>query len=242
MSFTTWTPHAVASERRYWRGQAWRLVEAQHVASTMKLVDSQVEQNWLEELLETSKPVVLPTKIPMHYLAQAPFRYPPPPGGSRFRGPNDSGVFYGAECVRTSCAELGYWRWRFVQDADDLSELPPVAHTAFCIDLEGRLVDLRCEPFVRDCAAWMDPDHYSATQAFARVARESAVDMIRYQSVRDPKLGWCAAVLNPEALAPQPDPATQTWWLAVRADVVTWKRDQGESHSFSADELLGGGA
>ena len=242
MSFTTWTPHAVASERRLWQGQAWRMVEAQHVASTMKLVDSQAEQHLLEELLESSKPTLPLTKTNLHYLVQAPFRYPPPPGGSRFRAPNDSGVFYGADCVRTSCAELGYWRWRFVQDADDLSELPPVAHTAFCIVVQGQQVDLRCKPFVRDSKAWMDPNHYSATQAFASVARESAVDIICYQSVRDPSSGWCVAVFNPEALAPPPEPATQTWWLAVRADVITCKRDQGQSYSFSADELLGGGA
>ena len=55
----------------------------------------------------------------MHYRVQAPFRYPPPPGGLSFRAPNDSGVCYGAE--------LGDWRWRLVQDTDDLSELPPVA-------------------------------------------------------------------------------------------------------------------
>ncbi len=26
----------------------------------------------------------------------------------------------------------------------------------------------------------------------------------------------------------------------MRADMITWKRDQGEAYSFSADELLGG--
>ena len=238
MSFTTWTPRAVGSEVRHWQGRAWRMVEAQHVASTMKLVDDVAEQELLEDLLESSKPPVPPTTTILHYLVQAPFRYPPPPGGSRFRGPHDPGVFYGAESVRTSCAELGYWRWRFLQDADDLDQLPPVPHTAFCADVEGGQVDLRCKPFVRDSAAWMDRNDYLATQAFARVAREAAVDVIRYQSVRDPSPAWCAAVLNPEALAAAPEPVMQSWWLVVRDATVIWTRGQGESYTFPSASLV----
>ena len=60
----------------------------------------------------TRKPPVPAGARTLHYLLFTPFRYPPPPGGSRFRGPNDPGVFYGADEVRTACAELGYWRWR----------------------------------------------------------------------------------------------------------------------------------
>ena len=39
MLSSTWTPPAVSSEARPWVGRAWRMVEAQHVASTMKIVD-----------------------------------------------------------------------------------------------------------------------------------------------------------------------------------------------------------
>ena len=97
MSSITWTPRAVASEARSWQGCVWRVMEAQHIASTMKLVDDAGEQDVLEALLESSKPALPEASQVLHYLLQAPFRYPPPPGGSRFRGPNDSGVFYGAE-------------------------------------------------------------------------------------------------------------------------------------------------
>ena len=38
MSPITWTPTALASEARPWHGRAWRVVEDQRVASTMKLV------------------------------------------------------------------------------------------------------------------------------------------------------------------------------------------------------------
>ena len=56
MSFTIWTPLAVSSEAFAWRGQAWRMVESQHIAATMKLVDNRDEQDLLESLLESSKP------------------------------------------------------------------------------------------------------------------------------------------------------------------------------------------
>jgi hypothetical protein len=75
----------------------------------MVLVDTD-EQALLERLLDDSKPAA------PHWLLFAPFRHPPLPSGSRFRGPADPGVFYGAELQRTACAELGYWRWRLLMD------------------------------------------------------------------------------------------------------------------------------
>ena len=47
----------VLSEAFTWTGTVWRMVEAQHTASTMKIVDDDEEQDLLETLLEGSKPV-----------------------------------------------------------------------------------------------------------------------------------------------------------------------------------------
>ena len=90
----TWTPHAVSSEAREFRHAIWRVVEAQHVASTMNLVDTLEEQALLEDLLEGSKPP-LPHDIEgLHYLLATPFRYPPrAPHGSRFRSAADPCAF-----------------------------------------------------------------------------------------------------------------------------------------------------
>ena len=88
------------------------MVEAQHLASTMKLVDDATQQDVLEMLLEGSKPPLPSSASRLHYLLATPFRYHPLRSGSRFRGPTDPGVFYGGECARTTCAELGYWRWK----------------------------------------------------------------------------------------------------------------------------------
>lgn len=235
MSSSTWTPLAVSSEARAWRGNVWRLVEAQHVASTMKIVDSREEQDVLEALLEEAKPA-LPAEVhSLDYLLAAPFRYPTRAGGSRFRAAFDPGVFYAASHVRTACAELGYWRWRFLADAPDLLRLEPVAHTAFRAQIATEVVDLRRLPFSRDRELWQHPADYTMTQAFGRVVRDAGVGGIIYRSVRDPEIAWCLALLTPDGFArPAPFGASQTWWLMVSADAVVWRRD-GEAFTFATD-------
>ena len=238
MSCTTWTPLAVSSEARSWSASAWRMVEAQHLASTMKLVDDAAAQDVLELLLEGSKPPPPSSASRLHYLLATPFRYHPLRSGSRFRRPTDPGVFYAGEDVRTACAELGYWRWKFLKDAVDLERLEPLAHTAFRVKLATSMVDLRQPPFAANLSAWRHPADYSATQAFARVARDAKVGAILYSSVRDPEPSWCVAVLDPAAFAaPKPEPRTQTWWLAVQPDAVVWRRDS-ERLEFSATPWL----
>ena len=238
MSFTTWTPPAVLSEARPWRGVLWRIVEAQHIASTMKLVDTRDEQDVLERLLEASKPPAPDETTGLDYLLATPFRYPPLAFGSRFRGPNDPGVFYGAESVRTAGAELGYWRWRFLADAVALDRLEPVAHTAFSAAVDTSSVDLRGPPFAADRAQWMHLTDYAPTQAFARVARTARIGGIRYASVRSPEASWCMALLTPQAFAsPRPRAARETWYLAVGKRQVTWRTDS-RSMTFDADGWL----
>ena len=92
MSSRTWTPRAVASSAAPFQGVLWRAVEAQHVVSTRALVDTLAEQHVLERLLEEGKPPVPGGAARLHYLLFTPFRYAPPPGGSRFRAPCDAGV------------------------------------------------------------------------------------------------------------------------------------------------------
>ncbi len=109
-----------------------------------------------------------------------------------------------------------------------------LAHTAFSADVSTQLVDLRQPPFSADAKAWLHRTDCSATQAFAKVAREAKVGGIQYQSVRDPDPAWCVALLTPQAFSkPKPRPLMQTWWLAVHQDAVTWRR-ANESMTFAA--------
>ena len=236
MSFTTWTPPAVASERKLFALTLWRAVEAQHVVSTMPLVDSLEEQAALEAVLDAGKPAIPADARHLHYLIFTPFRYPPTEWGSRFRSDQDPGVFYGAETIRTACAELGYWRWRFLLDCPDLPRIDARAQTLFQVGIKTDGVALDAPPFAQDAAQWTDPNDHKPCQAFARVARDAGIGLIRYTSVRDPEPGVCAAVLTPRAFDPPQPLATTTWMLTVRRDRVIWQRDdlqQRDSFEFA---------
>lgn len=190
----------------------------------MPLVDSLEEQLLLERLIDDQKPAVPAAARRLHYLLFTPFRYPPPPGGSRFRAGDDPGVFYGADAVRTACAELGYWRWRHLCDSPALQSMPQKPQTVFKVKVATSAIDLRERPLDRDAARWTDPGRYAACQALAKTARAAGVGMIRYRSVRDPQHAGCGAVLAPAAFA-RPSPIEQqTWMLSVFRERVVWQR------------------
>ncbi len=237
MSSATWTPRAVASEAHPARLALWRAVEAQHVAATRALVDDLAEQELLESILEAAKPPRPVHGARLDYLLYTPFRYTPPAPGSRFRAAHDPGVWYGAEAIRTSCAELGYWRWRFVRDSHGLSRLDAVPHTVFQAHAGGEAVDLRIAPFSRDREVWADPDDYGGCQRLARNAREAGVRIVRYGSVRDPAHGACAAVLDCRAFIGGVH-QRQTWFLTVDRRLASWVRAGGqrrERYEFEFD-------
>jgi len=190
----------------------------------MPLVDSLDEQLVLERLIDDVKPAVPASARRLNYLLFTPFRYAPPPGGSRFRAGDDPGVFYGADAVRTACAELGYWRWRHLCDSPALDAMPQRAQTVFKVRVATTAIDLRQPPFVRDATAWTDASHYAGCQSLAKAAREAAIGMIRYQSVRDPAQGGCGAVLTPPAFAKPSPVEQQTWMLSVFRARVVWQR------------------
>lgn len=201
------------------RTQAWRGVEAQHVVSTMRLVDSLDEQALLESLLEASKPPLPPAAQGRHYLLATPFRYRPRHPG-RFRRAGGRGVWYGAESLRTACAEVAYWRWRFITDSTGLAAAELLTeHTFFQATVDGIAIDLTAPPWQAAEAAWTDPQDYAATQALADAAHERGLQWIRYASVRDAG-GVCAAVLDPAALVALDLASQQTWHCRTTAGAV----------------------
>jgi hypothetical protein len=226
------TPHAVDSEASRATRRLWRAVEAQHIASTLRLVGNVEEQLVLERVLEKSKPAVPSAAADLHYLLATPFRYASPIG-SRFRAPADAGVWYGAERERTACAELGFWRWHFLMDAEKLVSLGPSPQTVFRAAIDGRMVDLTDAPFKRLRSQWTDPRDYTASQHFAQVARQASIDAIRYESVRDPEHAGAVAVLRPSCFKPRRPLEQRIWLLTVRRDRAIWQRE-AESYEFEA--------
>ena len=226
MSSSTWTPRAVETEARRASARLWRAIEAQHIASTRRLVDDLEEQRALEEILDATKPAVPASAKHLHYLLYTPFRYPPA-AGTRFRAADDPGVFYGSDTVRTACAELGYWRWRFLRDSSGLTSLGPAQQTLFQVGVRTLAIDLEKSPFARDARRWQHPSDYTATQALGKIARTAGIGVIRYRSVRDPTSGRCSAVLRPDAFSSRaPVAPTQNWLLTVTGTFATWQRDR----------------
>jgi hypothetical protein len=217
------------------------VVEAQYLASTMRLSDSLADQLLLETILEESKPRPPQASEKLHYLLGTPFRYRPHIG-SRFRSAFEPGVWYGAEHLRTALAEKSHWRLRFLLDSPELPDLGPVAHTAFTASVRTTMVDLTEPPFVRDRAIWTHRTNYRPTQAFAATARDAGVQLIRYESVRDPEHAACAGVLSPEAFQRTKPRTQQTWFIAAGRNRVRCAQDvsSGAGWEFTRQQLIGG--
>jgi RES domain-containing protein len=214
MPSATWTPAALSSELRPLSGQPWRVVEAQHRVSTMKLVDTLEEQARLEVLLDETKPPVPADCQELHYLLSTPFRYGAPyPTGSRFRRAGlTPGVFYASAAVRTAIAETAFHRLLFFGESPH-TPWPANAgeYTAFTFRFRARSgLDLSRPPLDADAEHWTDPIDYSWCQALADAARETGALALRYRSARNPA-GVNVALLTCRAFVSRQPADRQTW-------------------------------
>ena len=221
MSSRIWTPAALSSDARPLAGICWRLVEAQHDYSTLKLVDSVAEQSLLEDLVEASKPSVPPECRDLHYLLFTPFRYGSPyPRGTRFRRAGmTEGVFYSAETPQTAVAETAFYRLLFFVESPDTPWPRNAAqYTAFSAKYATeRAIDLTSAKYSRDRARWMHVTDYQHCQAFADTARAVKIEIVRYASVRDPDGGMNLALLTCRAFARREPIARQSWRIQLNA-------------------------
>jgi len=214
MSSPIWTPDALRSEARPLGGDCWRLVEAQHRVSTMKLVDTLEEQALLEEELERTKPPGPPECSGLHYLLATPFRYGRYPGSSRFRREGYSpGVYYAAEHPETAVAETVFYRLLFFAESPT-TPFPrnPLEFTGFEVAFRvDTAIDLTATPFSTDAALWTHPADYSACLDLADAARAAGMTAIRYRSIRDPHGRANLALLSCLAFS-APAPARYATW------------------------------
>lgn len=231
MSEAVWSTRWLETGVTHMVMRAWRGVEAQHVVSTMRLVDTAEEQDVLERLLEGSKPPLPQMKSPKHYLLSTPFRYRPQ-HQSRFRRAGTLGVWYGAEELYAACAEVAYWRHRFILDSVPLLHTELLTeHTFFQAEVKGKVVDLMSPPWVKGRAAWTHGSDYAETHAVADAAKDVGVQWICYESVRAPGKR-CAAVLDVEALEMLQGVAQQTWHCKAKRETVTMVH-QTERHDWT---------
>lgn len=216
MSSSTWTPDALASSAVRLSLRCWRVVEAQSQVSTMKLTDSLAEQIALERLIEETKARVPAECEHLNYLLLTPFRYIPYPFNSRFRRAGSAdGVFYASESYETAVAEAAFYRLLFYAESPDTPwPANPGEYTAFAADVAtDKAVDLMQPPIVRDRAMWTHLTDYAACLDLADAARTASLEVIRYESVRDPRSRANIAVLACRAFAKGDVVDRQTWHL-----------------------------
>lgn len=209
---------------------AWRGVETQYIAASMKLVDSLEEQELLEQLLEGSKPPSVASAPGQHYLLLSPFRYFPQ-HSSRFRPGQHSGLWYGSSTLQGACSEIAYWRMRFIMDSAGLVDDGSVVteHTFYQASVRGRAIDLMAQPWVELSHLWKHPSDYSATHKLAEAAANASIQWIQYESVRAPSCAL-AAVLTPDALFADHaglERSRQEWICKATRDVVMMKHKNG---------------
>ncbi len=224
MSSPILTPAALASEQRDYEGRGWRFVEAQHLVSTLKLVDSLAEQSLLEDLIEATKPPLPGECRHLDYLLATPFRYDSEyPRGSRFRRAGRTpGVFYASEHPHTAIAEIAYYRLLFFAESPATPWPRNAAeYTGFAaLIATEHALDLTAPPLDRDRALWTDPLDYLACQSLADGAREAGALLLRYESVRDPLRRANLAILSCAAFAAPAPVERQTWRIRLSANGV----------------------
>lgn len=240
MSSNTSTLAEPPSNRALRDVEVWRIVEAQHRVSTMKLVDSLEEQSLLEDIIEQTKPPVPVDCRHLHYLLYTPFRYRPYPAGSRFRRAGSmDGVYYAASCPETAVAEAAFYRLLFFAESPGLPfPKNPVEYTVFSVPVATpAAIDLTRPPYAANSATWMQLEDYAPCQAFADAARAQGIETICYASVRDPERRLCYAVLRCCAFAASQPGNYQTWHLlAGEAGVYAncYQPRQGRTFALSA--------
>ena len=202
VSSRTWTPRAVASDAARFAGDAWRAVEAQHIASTMALVDSVAEQHVLEDLLDDGKPPV-PARARASRLP-ALHALPLCAAAGRIALPRRD------RSRRVLCGRRGAHgvrRARLLALAASARHARPARHAGASADGVSRAASARRRSTSarRRSSRSARAGPIPTTTARARRSRawraRPACEAIRYESVRDPGHGGCCAVLDPDAFA-----------------------------------------
>ncbi len=241
MALPIWTHDALRSDRRPFKGVFWRCVEAQHLVSTLALVDTLEEQRLLEDILEETKPPAPPECEGLHYLYMTPFRYGLYPKGSRFRRAGKTpGVFYASAAPQTAVIETAFHILLFYADSA-ATPFPanPNEYTLFDVSLATKsAIDLTSAPFNAASDLWTDLNDYSDCQALEELARGEGVDLILYQSVRDPAARMNGALLDCRGFAAKKPKRHQSWKLWFNAAGVHAIEEFGEGRFSMAPEAF----
>jgi hypothetical protein len=219
---------------------SWRVVESQHQIATRKLVETDAEQQLLEELIETVKPEDR-TGGRLHYLLFTAFRYPPLRHGSRFGTRAERGIWYGSTTLPAAFAEVAYYRLLFLEGTSAELGVVTADLTAFRILVRTTYgVDLTTSPFSVHTADLASPVSYAATQALGAAMRGAGVEAFRYPSARAPRAVNIGAFV-PRVFGRRQPARFEAWHCTTtRSRVEFTSRDYFDraSHAYLRDQFL----
>lgn len=203
------------------------MVEAQHLVSTRRLVDSADEQALLEQLIDRVKPPAPagPYFRGLHYLLMTPFRHPPLPYGSRFGTRRERGLFYASEALHTTFAETAYYRFLFLSGSRAVLPRLMVELTAFRVHVRTqRGMDLSRPPFDKERARIASRTRYRDSQTLGAKMRGEGIKAFRYPSARDPERGTNIGVFTPKSFRGTRPHGEQVWLCDLTAQRAEFTR------------------
>lgn len=223
---------------------AWRIVEAQDLLATRKLVDSIYEQNLLEEMIESTKPALAKKLHTLHPLLYTPFRYPPLKHGSRFGKRSEPSLWYGSLELNTAMAELAFYRFNFLRASQATYGIVETQLTVFSARIKtDRGINLTAQPFSAHTQVISSPISYAISQSLGTAMRAADIEAFHYQSARDSKTGTNVALFTSSAfLHRTPDSKSfQSWQCIANNDLIEFIRSStmtSESKSFPIELFL----
>ena len=127
------------------------------------------------------------------------------------------GVFYAAETPHAAVAEMAFYRLLFFAESPDTPwPTNPAQYTAFSAEYKTKkAIDLTKGKYQDDRAKWAHPTDYSHCQTLADAARAAKIEIIRYESVRDPAHGVNLALLSCRTFVSQKPIDLQTWHIRL---------------------------
>jgi len=224
---------------------AWRLVEAQHIFSTRKLVDSALEQEILEEMIEKVKPPFFGKAFAgLHYLLYTPFRYPPLKYGSRFGKSVERSLWYGSLKLTTAMAEKAFYQFNFIRASDAYFGIIELHLTAFASVIKTEKgIFLTEKPFSEYASIISSKERYDASQTLGSKMRQSGIEAFCYYAAREKNQAINIAALTPTVFLNKKPIASsfQTWNCIINSHTVEFTRASAldaERYTYPLDLFL----
>jgi hypothetical protein len=223
---------------------AWRIVEAQEITATRKLVDSYEEYKVLENLIASQKPALGLDNLKYHPLLYTPFRYPPLKHGSRFGNRFEPSLWYGSLNVDSALSEKAFYQLNFLRGSRGDFGIVESQLTLFSCEIRSkRGIRLELSPFLNYVSEISSPISYSVSQQLGSRMRASLVETVTYQSARDINKGLNIGLFTPKAfLHLKPNSLSfQTWQCISNKEVVEFTKASAivnESKIFPIQNFL----